>query len=248
MSWTELTYWQWTLLCTGGMLIGMAKAGLKGLGLIVVVLLAQVFPAKYSTGLVLLLLMAADLMAVVYYRRDAHWPVVWRLMPPALLGIFLGVWMGESMDDLTFRRVLAWVIIVGLVMIIGMEYRPPSQRVVRHPIVSGLAGLAGGFTTMVGNAAGPVMSLYLLAAQLPKLAFLGTSAWFFLLMNWVKLPFHIWSWRTVSVQSFWIDVFALPFVAIGFFAGIRIIRWIPDKAFRYFVMIVTAIAAVRMLV
>jgi uncharacterized membrane protein YfcA len=225
----------------------MSKAGIKGLGMVLVIMMAQAFPAKASVGLVLPMLLMADLLAVRYYRRDADWNYVWRLLPAAAVGVIIGVLIGDQLDDDAFRQILAWIVVIGLILLIWQERRPPSQKFIQHPITSSFAGLAGGFTTMVGNAAGPVMSVYLLATRLPKREFIGTAAWFFLLINAFKVPFHIWSWKTLDWASFQLNLAALPMIIIGFVIGIRIVGWLPEKAFRYFVMVVTAIAAVKML-
>lgn len=247
MTFPDLTFLQWLTLGGAALMIGLSKAGLKGLGMVLVVLMASAFPAKASTGLVLPMLIMADLMAVTYYRRDADWSYVWRLIPAAAVGVILGVWLGADLNDETFGTILAWIVILGLLLLVWQERRPPSQQFIRHPLVTGFTGLAGGFTTMVGNAAGPVMSVYLLATRLPKREFIGTAAWFFLIINWIKVPFHIWSWETISWESFQLNLFVLPCILLGFWIGIKVVALIPEKAFRYFVMIVTAITALKIL-
>ena len=247
MAHVDLTFLQWLTLAGAAFMIGLSKAGLKGLGMVLVVLMASAFPAKASTGLVLPMLIMADLMAVTYYRRDADWSYVWGLIPAAAIGVIVGVWIGQDLNDETFGNILAGIVLLGLLLLIWQERRPPSQHFIKHPLVSGFTGLAGGFTTMVGNAAGPVMSVYLLATRLPKREFIGTAAWFFLLINWTKVPFHIWSWETISWSSFKLNLFVLPAILIGFWIGIKVVAMIPEKAFRYFVMIVTAITACKIL-
>ncbi len=247
MTYPDLTTLQWLTFAGAAFMIGLSKAGLKGLGMVLVVLMASAFPAKASTGLVLPMLITGDIMAVIYYRRDADWSYVWRLIPAAAVGVILGVWIGEGLDDETFGNILAVIVILGLLLLILQERRPPSQQFVRHPLVSGFTGLAGGFTTMVGNAAGPVMSVYLLATRLPKREFIGTAAWFFLIINWIKVPFHIWSWETIDWQSLQLNLVVIPAILIGFWIGIKVVALIPEKAFRYFVMIVTAITALKIL-
>jgi uncharacterized membrane protein YfcA len=225
----------------------MAKSGVKGLGMLIVPILAVTFGGKPSTGMLLPLLLTADLFAVSYYRRDADWSYVLKLIPAAAVGVLIGVWAGQGMDETTFRYIMAVIIIGGLVLLIWQERRPPRAAFIRHPLVVGLAGLAGGFTTMIGNAGGPVMSVYLLATRLPKKEFIGTGAWFFLLINIFKLPFHIWVWETISWSTFRLNLWALPAIALGFWLGILIVNSLPEKTFRYFVMLMTAAAAVRML-
>jgi uncharacterized membrane protein YfcA len=215
--------------------------------MLLVVLMADQFGSKASTGLVIPMLSMADLMAVRYYRRDADWTYIRRLLPAAIVGILLGVWLGEQIDEAAFRHLFTWIILGGLVLVLLQERYPIPVDKLQHPLISGLAGLLGGFTTMVGNAAGPVMAVYLLATRLPKQQFIGTAAWFFLVVNLFKIPFHIWVWGTLDWSSFQLNLLALPAIVAGFLIGIRIVGWIPEKAFRYFIIIITTITALRML-
>lgn len=243
----QLEYWQWIALLGTGFLIGAAKAGIKGLGMLIVVIMATAFDPKASTGLVIPMLSMADLLAVRYYRRDVVWSYLWRLLPAAVVGIVIGTWVGDQIDAATFRQVFTWVILLGLGLIIWQERHPIRPERLRHPIVSMGTGLAGGFTTMVGNAAGPVMSVYLLATRLPKVQFIGTAAWFFLIVNFIKMPFHIWVWETLSWSSFTLNLYAIPAITFGFWIGLKIVAQIPEKAFRYFIIIITALTAIKML-
>lgn len=113
--------------------------------------------------------------------------------------------------------------------------------------VGALFGAVGGFTTMIGNAAGPVMAVYLLSTRIPKNSFIGTTAWFFLVINLFKFPFHIWVWETITWQSFLLNLTGLPAIALGIFIGIRVVKLIPEQAFRYFVIVMTAIVSLRLL-
>jgi hypothetical protein len=230
------------------LLVGMGKAGIKGLGMLVVPMLAIVFGGKASVGLLLPMLNVADLMAVSYYRRHARWSYVLRLLPMAVVGVLLGVWVGDQIDDALFRPILAAIVLGSLALLIYQEKRPPADWMVEHRITGGLVGLLGGFSTMIGNAAGPILAVFLLSARLPKNAFIGTAAWFFLLINIFKLPFHIFVWETITVSSLYLDLLAIPVILIGFVIGTRIVRWIPEQSFRYFVMIMTTLAAIRLII
>jgi len=109
-------------------------------------------------------------------------------------------------------------------------------------------GLVGGFTTMVGNAAGPVFSIYLLAMKLPKREFIGTGAIFFFIINLSKVPFHIFAWETIDTRTIVVDLILFPIIATGMFLGIRLVKLFPEKLYRYFVIGMTTLAAVIMLV
>lgn len=247
LSFSSLTTNQWIVLAAGAMLIGMAKAGVKGMGIFVVPLMAAVFGGKASTGLVLPMLSLADIFAVSYYNRHAEWKYVLRLLPAALLGLGVGIWVGNVVSDAVFDDLIAWIIIGSLVLMIGQELRKLPDLLVGSWGFGSFFGLLGGFTTMIGNAAGPVLAVYLLSVRLPKNQFIGTAAWFFMIINLAKFPFHIWVWETITWESFQLNLVILPAIALGIFIGVRIVRYIPERGFRYLVLIMTAIISLRLL-
>ena len=153
----------------------MAKTGLGGLGLVVVPLLANVFGSKSSTGILLILLIMADFFGVYYYHRHAELKKIIQLIPSALVGIVVGVYIGDKISDLHFQ------ILLGLIIVSGAFMTFVKIDVKRNKSLSILIGFLGGFITMVGNAAGPIMSIYFLSIGFEKNKFIGTAAWFFLL-------------------------------------------------------------------
>lgn len=251
------SYWQelaatlspadWGLFLLSGFLIGAAKAGIKGMGMFIVPVMAAVFGGKPSTGIVLPLLVIADAFAVAYYNRHAEWSYVKRLIPAAAIGVLLGVGVGRYLNNDLFTDLLAIIILVSLSLMIVLERRPLRTDRMQGWWVTSIFGLLGGFFTMIGNAGGPIMAVYLLATRIPKYAFIGTAAWFFMLINWFKVPFHVWVWHTIDGPSLVLSVSSLPAIALGIWTGIKIVDRIPEKAFRYFVLIMTSIVALRLL-
>jgi len=239
--------WQWSLVSLSGAFVGLAKTGLSGLGLIFVPIMAFAFGAKASTGILLPMLNMGDLFGVAYYRRSADTKQLVRLLPWALLGLASGVTVGSSMPDGQFKRFLGILVLVLLALMIWQETRKDKESVPTGWWFHALAGTAAGFTTMVGNAAGPVMSLYLISMRLPKNAFIGTSAWFFLIINLVKVPLQIFFWHNISLASFTVDLIALPFIALGAWAGLKLVGKIPEKLFRILVLAMTGVTAVFLL-
>lgn len=228
-------------------LIGMAKAGVKGTGMFAIPIMAAVFGGKASAGLVLPLLSMADVFAVSYYNRHAEWKYIWRLLPAAVLGVGIGIWVGHVVDDEAFTGLIAVIIIGSLVLMVAQEFSALPGKLVGSWGVASVFGVLGGFSTMIGNAAGAIMAVYLLATRIPKNSFIGTTAWFFMIINLFKFPFHIFIWGTITRKSFLLDLAALPAILLGVFLGILIVKIIPEKAFRYFVIVMTFIISLRLL-
>lgn len=242
-----LTPYQWFLLLGCGLMVGMSKTGVQGLGMLVAPLLAAVFGGKFSAGLLLPMLAMADVFGVWHYNRHAEWRYILRLLPFALAGILIGIYVGEVINDRQFKHIMAAIILISLALMIWRERYGGEKKIPESWWFSGVIGLAGGFSTMIGNAAGPVMALYLLSMRLPKNSFIGTGAWFFLIVNYIKIPFHIVVWETITWESLSLNLVMLPVILVGAFLGIVVVKMIPDKPYRVIVIIATAIAALRLL-
>ena len=238
----DLTAVQWLIVLLCAMLVGMAKTGLSGVGLMVVPLLASVFGGRPSVGLLLPILVFADVFAVSYYNRHAEWKYILRLLPWALIGVGAGVLVGQVISDIVFNRLLAVVVLTGIVLMILQDMRKKASIPDYWWFAMGL-GLLGGFATMIGNAAGPIMALYLLSMRLPKNIYIGTGAWFFFIVNVFKVPFHVGIWETITVQSLLFDVLMIPAIALGALLGIWLVKFFPEKAYRLFIIATTLFSA-----
>ena len=179
--------WQWGLLFLGALVVGLAKTGIPGVSILFVGLLANAMPARQSTGVILPLLILGDVFGVLLYRRHTEWRHLWKLFPWTMAGVVIGWLALGHIDDGQTRRLLGAILAVMLTLHYRRKFRPaPADTLVAHaPLwVAAGTGLLAGFTTLVANAAGSVMTIYLLAMRLPKMGFLGTNAVFFLLLNW----------------------------------------------------------------
>jgi len=223
----------------------MSKTGIHGAGMMAVPLLAVVFGGQLSSGILLPILCLADVFGVWYYHRHASWYHLKKLFPWAAIGTVLGTLVGGMIDDETFKVVMAVIIVFSVFIMIWLE-RGHREEVPDYRWFVSLTGIAGGFTSMVGNLANSVVAIYLLSMRLPKNAFIGTTAWFFLVLNWFKIPFHVLSWKTITWNTFLLDLITLPFIGLGAFFGIIIVRRIPDRAYRWFIIAMTLVAAIFM--
>jgi uncharacterized membrane protein YfcA len=230
------------LIFCGAFIIGLAKAGLKGIEMLNVTIMALIFGGRTSTGIVLPLLCVADIAAVIYYHRSAKWKYFWQLVPWMAVGILIGVYAGKDMNELLFRKIMATIIIVTVVLILFMEYRK-AEQVPTSPLFVSATGLAAGFTTMLGNLAGAFANIYFLAMRMPKNDFIGTAAWVFLVINLFKLPFQIIYWKNINQATLQTDLLLLPALAIGFWIGIKTVKRINDDNFRKVVIVLTLVGA-----
>jgi len=240
---------QWLLAFIAAISIGIAKSGFGGLGMVTVLLMAEIMPARESTGVVLPLLIFGDVLAVGAFRRHTQWRYIVRMLLPAALGIVIGYFlMAQKIPDRVFRLLIGLIILALATMQFFRKTRPDkSERVPHRPCFASLTGIAAGATTMLANAAGPIMSLYLLAANLPKWEFVGTAAMFFLVVNLVKVPFsaHL---GLINGSSLSFNVALFPAVALGIYLGRALLKRIPQNAFEQIVLIFTALASARLII
>ncbi len=236
----------WILAVAGAFVVGLSKSGIKGIEIINVTLMALAFGARNSTGLVVPLLIIADVFAVIYYNRHTNWSYIVRFLPWMLLGIFLGVLIGNDLDEKTFKIGMSIIILASVVMMYWWDRRK-SKVVPTHWAFAGFIGTISGITTMIGNLAGAFSNIYFLAMRLPKNEFIGTAAWLFLIINIFKLPFHVFVWKTISIDMFLIDLRLVPAIFIGFYAGIRLVKIIKEEFYRKMILVLTAIGALLIL-
>lgn len=236
----------WLWLMFSGAMIGGAKAGLNGLGMLAIPIMAAIFGGKISSGLVLPMLIVADVSAVLYYRRHADWTYIWKLLPAAVVGLLIGLMVGLYVNDDTFKMVIGILLIGGLFMMVVQERKALPQVLTQSYWFGAVFGLLGGFSTMIGNAAGPVMAVYLLSVNLPKNVFISTAAWYYLIINVLKVPIHLFVWKTITWETLKLDLAAVPAILLGIWLGIIVVKILPEKEFRYMIIGMTFIAALRL--
>jgi len=284
-----MTLTTWLVLALVALSVGVSKSALPGLSTLGVALIATVMPAKESTGLLLLLLLCGDLVAVSSYWRQADWRLLSRMLLPVLGGVLVGVVFLARVDDLVMRRTIG-AVLLALLAVRAVRWfvdRRSARRAERDtaqdgagdggaadasaadaadmPVAVGASGPAGepaaqrphlgvgsvygtlaGFTTMVANAGGPVMSLYLLSVGATKLRFMGTAACFFFATNLVKLPFSI-GLSLVTVDTLRTALVLVPLVLLGAVIGRRLLRSIDQKLFERLVIGLTITASIFLL-
>ncbi|GGD63918.1 sulfite exporter TauE/SafE family protein [Microbacterium murale] len=245
----ELLPWAWVVLGLAALTIGLAKTAIPGGGILPVALFAAVLPARTSTAALLLLLIVGDMFALIAYRRHAHWPTLLRLAPAVVAGLVAGFAFLALGDDSIVRRAIGVILLAMIAVTLWRRWRQrkTDAAAAEHGIVvASTYGALAGFTTMVANAAGPVMSMYFLAMRTPVQVFLGTSAWFFAIVNLVKVPF-LAGIGLFDGQVLLMDAVLVPFVVVGALVGVRVARRMKQQVFDWIVITLTIVGAVYLL-
>lgn len=243
----DFSFYQYIAMAASGLIIGMAKGGIRGIDAFNVVLMAIVFGSKQSTGIILPLLCIADVLAVIYYKKSVNWKIFLRLLPSMIFGVLVGLYIGNEIDALVFKRFIAAIVIATLVIIYFLEVRKlkivPNNAAFTHGM-----GFVAGFTTMIGNLAGAFANIYFLGLRLPKVEFLGTVSWVFLFINLFKMPLQALVWKNINMETLQLDLPIVPFVFIGFFIGVNLVKKISEELFRKIVLVMTLIGSGMILV
>lgn len=227
--------------------IGFSKGGFPGVGLVHVLILAYLFQARASTGILLPMLIMGDLCAVTMFGKSANWDHVRKLLIPTTLGVVIGWWSMQWLDESTYKQLIGLIILALTLLQASRLWRPtwfnhlPSKTSFVWTL-----GILVGITTMLANAAGPVMALYLLAVRLPKLELVGTSAWFFLVLNLFKVPFSYWL-NLISIDTLLLNLTFAPMILPGIYAGRWLVHRISQKLFHGVLLIGTAAASVKLI-
>lgn len=245
----HLTVWQWALLALGAFSVGLSKTGIAGLGVFTVAVFANALPARASTGALLPLLLCGDVFGVAFFRKHADWSHLWRLFPWVVAGVVGGYGALDRISNAQVQRMIGGILL-AMVALHWWRQRQGGELTTRLPHAwwfAALTGILAGFTTMVANAAGPVMVLYLLAVGLPKLAFVGTGAWFFMFVNAFKVPFSL-KLGLITPGSLVMDgLLVLPMLP-GALLGPVILQRLNQRMFERITLFLTVAAAIRLLV
>lgn len=228
------------------LLLGIAKAGIKGLAVLIVTGLALVYGARESTGILMPLLICGDILAVIYYKQHVKWVYLLKLLPWMMVGVLIGVFLGKDLPEDLFKSCMAMIILISVIIMYYWE-RNKDRKVPNHWGFTTLIGIMAGFTTMVGNLAGAFSNIYFLAIRLPKNEFIGTAAWLFFIINLFKIPFHIWSWGTINWNSFQISLTLIPVLVIGFSLGVFLVKKINNDKYRQLILLLTGLGGLAIL-
>jgi len=244
----ELSYVEIVIILFVGIFVGFAKTGISTLGIFNAMLMTIIFPAKLSVGILLPMLIFGDLIAVSYCR-NVIWKHLISLMPWAVIGVFGGYLVLQRVDNNQLKLLLG-ALICGLILIQVIRESMGEKLDSKFPsslwFVASM-GMLAGFATTIGNVSGAIVAIYLFARRVPKKEFIGTGAWFFLMVNLLKVPFFI-HLGMITSESLLFNVWTIPLIALGAYAGIKLLPLIPQVHFQRLVLLLGAIGALKLLI
>jgi uncharacterized membrane protein YfcA len=243
----DLSPAQWVLAAVAATCLGISKAGFAGMSLIHVLVFAMLFGARTSTGIVLPMLIVGDVCGASAFHRHARWDYIRRMLPPACLGVILAASFMRQLSDVVFKPVIGVVILTLTIMQLVRLQRPDWLGDVPHSrLFAWSLGLAAGATTMLANAAGPIITIYCLSVGLPKYEMVGTGAWLFFVLNTFKVPFSI-ALGLIQGPTLLLNLVLTPAVVAGVLGGRWLVRRVPQQIFDRLILAFAALAALRLI-
>ena len=242
-----MTAAEWGLAIVAAAGIGIGKSGLAGMSLVHVLIFAFLFGARESTGIVLPMLLIGDVCAVRIFHQHARWDYVRRMLPPACLGVVIAAIVMRGLDEAVYKPIIGVTILALTVLQVVRLYKPQwFGRVPHSRWFAWTIGLVAGGATMLANAAGPIFTIYCLAVALPKFELVGTSAWFFFIINAFKVPFSI-ALGLIHGETLALNAILSPAILAGIFAGRWLTTNIPQRLFDGLLLAFAGVAALRLM-
>ena len=235
---------QWGMVILSAFLIGISRSGVAGAGTLAVPLMALAMPdnVKLSVGLTLGLLCISDLGAVIYWRKNCYWIVLRRIIPPSLAGVVVGATLFGKISTNWMMGGIGMTCLVMMGTKFWLDKYKIDHQMPTHWLFSTTIGIISGIVSTLANAAGPLMIIYFLSMKYPKERFIATAAWFFMLVNLFKIPF-LSKIDLVTVSSLKTNLLLTPVIVIGLYAGIKIIKYIPQKLFDKIILALAVIGS-----
>jgi len=244
----NLSLIQWIVIIFSAINVGFAKTGLQGATMPAVIFMALAFGGQLSTSIMLIMLIIGDAFAVKRYGRSIDVKNIFRLLPSTLVGVIAGAVIGTIINDQQFMALIAIIVFICLFLLVYQEFNKSLATFKDNRFISSVVGMLNGFASMVGNASGPIFNVYILAKNLKKEQMIGSIAWFFVFLNLIKLPFHIFVWDSFSREVLLLGLILVPIIYVGSRIGIVLVEYINDKTYRRLMIIVTALSAVQLII
>jgi uncharacterized membrane protein YfcA len=232
-------------------LYGLSKTAMPVAGVLAGPVLAAALTATSASAFAVPLLILGDLFALALYRQHADWSLIRRLIPGVLLGIVITAILFRFLDVHTIGRIVGVLILTSVLLEV---WRSRSERADHRelPALESKAAIAffgalAGVTSMAANAGGTAMTLYLVKMRVSMLAFMGTSTWFFFVINVIKVPIVV-ALGLVTRETLLADLWFAPMIVVGAVMGIFVFRRMNQHVFTTVALTLSAIASVWLII
>ena len=245
----EFNSMQWAMVITSAFIVGFSRSGVSGAGVLVVPFMALAMSGneKLSVGLTLGMLCISDLGGVVYWRKTCQWRILLKIIPPAFVGVAIGVFFLDNIPTHIMMGSIGGICLAMMGMKLWLDKYKQDHTIPNHWWLAMIIGVTAGAVSAMANAAGPLMMLYFLSMKYPKEKFIATSVWFFMLVNMFKLPF-LQRIDLITASTIKTNAILIPIIALGLMTGIKTVKHIPQKQFNQIILLLAAIGSAVLVV
>lgn len=226
----------WVYLIIAGIFIGIDKGGLKPLMLISMLIITKIVSPQQMLAIVAPLLLIGEFYPCYHYRKDMNKKAVFNFIPWAFIGILAGIFIGKNLDERSFKSVISIIILVMAILTTIKYYKKISIPIKYDLFVTSILGSLAGFSSTIGNAAGPLSNIYFLNKTDGKRELIGSNSLLYIFINSVKLVLYAIFWKNFSLESFYVTLFLIPFIFIGIFIATKLIKIIPEKVYKFIIL------------
>ncbi len=233
------------------LLYGFSKTAMPVAGVVAGPLLAAALGPTIAAGFAVPLLLLGDLMGLLYFRQHANWRLIAKIVPGVLVGFAISAVLFVFASTSVIARIIGVLLLVSVVLEI-LRRRSPSWQEAEDAggirrLEAGFYGTLTGITTMAANAGGAALSLYLVKMRVPMLAFMGTSVWFFFILNLIKVPLVV-PLGLITQQSLIANLWFAPVLVAGAFIGIFTFRRMNQVWFERIALTLSAAASLWLVI
>jgi uncharacterized membrane protein YfcA len=212
-------------------LMGLAKGGFSGLGLLSLPLMALVVSPVQSAAIMLPILIVQDVVTVWAYRHSWDRRNVVILMIGAAAGIGLGYLLAAQVSEPVVRLAVGLISIAFAARRLVLERRPEPPKATEADVPRGLFwGIVIGFTSMIAHAGGPPFQVYVMPQHLARDVFVGTGAVLFAIINWVKVPPYM-ALGQFTRENLLTSAALFPVAIASTWAGVLLVRRVKAERF-----------------
>ncbi|MGO4573597.1 sulfite exporter TauE/SafE family protein [Microvirga sp. 2TAF3] len=229
-------------------LMGLAKGGFSGLGLLALPLMALVVSPVQSAAILLPILIVQDVVTVWAYRRTWDRRNVMILLPSGIVGILSGYLLAAKVSDEAVTLAVGVISIAFALRRLRLERRATPPEVAKADVPRGLFwGWVIGFTSMIAHAGGPPFQIYVMPQRLPRDVFVGTGAVFFALNNWIKVPPYM-ALGQFTTENLATAGALFPVAIASTWAGVLLVRRVSGERFYTLVYCLLVLVGAKLIV
>lgn len=242
----DLTFVQWLILVFSALNVGFSKTGLQGGIMPAVVLMTLAFGGQLSSSIMLTMILIGDFFAVRRYKESFVVSAILKFIPSTTIGVVTGAIVGNMIDDAQFITLIGVIMLISIFALLLQESNRTDLKVNDNFFTLNIVGVLNGFASMVGNASGPIFNVYMLARELKKKEMVNLIAWIFVMLNLIKLPFHIFLWESFTTEVLKLGLILTPVIYVGSIAGGWLIEYVSEKTYRRLMIIITVGATIQL--